>query len=100
MNKPQMDDQEKTSDRTGYIHIAFSVGSREEVDRLTAQLNFMIANNLQGEKYTIPVVGFCRIYVWKTSRNNLLYSTFRVIYTVPQEEPTDKRRMTRIVSRM
>ena len=32
MNKPQMDDAEKTLARTGLIHIAFSVGSRERVD--------------------------------------------------------------------
>ncbi len=35
MNKPSMDDLEKPVNRTGYIHIAFSVGSAEEVDRLT-----------------------------------------------------------------
>lgn len=35
MNKPSMDDMAKPVNRTGYIHIAFSVGSAEEVDRLT-----------------------------------------------------------------
>ena len=35
MSKPEMDDLNKTKDRTGYSHIAFSVGSKEEVDRLT-----------------------------------------------------------------
>ena len=38
MNKPQMEDPEKTLNHTGYVHIAFSVGSREKVDALTAQL--------------------------------------------------------------
>ena len=38
MNKPQMDEQEKTVNRTGYAHIAFSVGSREKVDSLTERL--------------------------------------------------------------
>ena len=38
MNKPQMDDAEKTLARTGLIHIAFSVGSRERVDELTEEL--------------------------------------------------------------
>lgn len=33
-----MDDAEKSLIRTGYIHIAFSVGSKEQVDLLTAQL--------------------------------------------------------------
>ncbi len=38
MNKPEMQDEEKTLNRTGYIHIAFSVGSKEKVDILTERL--------------------------------------------------------------
>ena len=38
MNKPEMQDPEKTLNRTGYVHIAFSVGSREKVDALTRKL--------------------------------------------------------------
>ena len=38
MNKPDMDDARKSLQRTGLIHIAFSVGSREKVDLLTAQM--------------------------------------------------------------
>lgn len=38
MNKPVMEDSEKSLDRTGFIHIAFSVGSKEKVDLLTEQL--------------------------------------------------------------
>lgn len=38
MNKPQMTDTEKDLVRTGYAHIAFSVGSKENVDRLTEKL--------------------------------------------------------------
>ena len=38
MNKPGMSDIEKPLARTGYIHLAFSVGSRDAVDALTAQL--------------------------------------------------------------
>ncbi|MCR5148320.1 MAG: VOC family protein [Eubacterium sp.] len=38
MTRPEMDDQEKTLNRTGYVHLAFSVGSREKVDELTAKL--------------------------------------------------------------
>lgn len=38
MNKPDMEDPEKTLNRTGLIHIAFSVGSKEKVNELTAQL--------------------------------------------------------------
>lgn len=35
MSKPDMDDSEKPLNRTGYIHIAFSLGSKEKVDSLT-----------------------------------------------------------------
>ena len=38
MNKPGMDDPEKHLNRTGYAHIAFSVGSKEKVDELTERL--------------------------------------------------------------
>ncbi len=38
MNKPNLEDTAKTLQRTGYIHLAFSVGSKEKVDSLTAQL--------------------------------------------------------------
>lgn len=38
MNKPQLEDVEKTLNRTGLIHIAFSVGSKERVDELTQRL--------------------------------------------------------------
>ena len=38
MNKAEMDDAEKTLNRTGFIHIAFSVGSKDKVDELTARL--------------------------------------------------------------
>lgn len=38
MNKAEMVDAEKNLTRTGFVHIAFSVGSKEKVDALTAQL--------------------------------------------------------------
>lgn len=38
MNKPGMCDTEKDLARTGYVHIAFSLGSIEAVDDLTARL--------------------------------------------------------------
>lgn len=38
MNKPNMDDAEKTLARTGFVHIAFRVGSKETVDKLTAEM--------------------------------------------------------------
>ncbi len=39
MNKPDIVDNEITWERTGYIHIAFSVGSKKKVDELTKKLN-------------------------------------------------------------
>lgn len=38
MNRPHMKDEEKTLNRTGYIHIAFSLGSKKQVDELTERL--------------------------------------------------------------
>lgn len=38
MKKPGMEDLEKPLNRTGYAHIAFSVGSKERVDELTEEL--------------------------------------------------------------
>ena len=38
MNKPRMEDHDKNLSRTGYIHIAFSLGSMEKVDELTQKL--------------------------------------------------------------
>lgn len=38
MNKPQMSDGEKELARTGFIHIAFSLGSKEAVDELTERM--------------------------------------------------------------
>lgn len=38
MQKPGMTDAPKELNRTGYAHLAFSVGSQEQVDALTARL--------------------------------------------------------------
>ena len=38
MNKPEMSDLPKDFNRSGYAHIAFSVGSKEKVDLLTKRL--------------------------------------------------------------
>ena len=42
MNIPEMADLPKKPARTGYSHIAFSVGSIEKVDELTAELKQMV----------------------------------------------------------
>ena len=38
MTKPKLEDRDKPLSRTGYAHIAFSVGSKEKVDELTERL--------------------------------------------------------------
>ena len=38
MHKPVMSDPEKELNRTGYVHIAFSLGSKTAVDQLTERL--------------------------------------------------------------
>lgn len=38
MSKPNVEEDNKALIKTGYSHLAFSVGSRENVDNLTAQL--------------------------------------------------------------
>ena len=38
MHKPEMSDNEKHLNRTGYAHVAFSLGSKEKVDSMTAKL--------------------------------------------------------------
>ena len=38
MNRPQMVDDEKNLNRSGYIHIAFSLGSKAAVDALTQRI--------------------------------------------------------------
>ena len=38
MTRPDLSDPEKEANRTGFIHLAFSVGSKEAVDALTARL--------------------------------------------------------------
>ena len=38
MTRPTMEDPQKTVARTGFIHLAFSVGSKERVDALTDRL--------------------------------------------------------------
>lgn len=38
MNKPNMEEKERSLVEKGYIHIAFSVGSKEKVDALTERL--------------------------------------------------------------
>ena len=39
MTRPELEEHKKHPFRTGYSHIAFSVGSKEAVDELTARLD-------------------------------------------------------------
>lgn len=52
MNKPGMSDLSKPAVRTGYAHIAFSVGSREKVEELTARLKADGCEVLSGPRTT------------------------------------------------
>ena len=38
MTKPELEDRDKPLNGTGYVHIAFSVGSKEKVNELTDRL--------------------------------------------------------------
>lgn len=52
MNKPVMTDDKKELQRTGYIHIAFAVGSKEKVDEITARLKIDGYEVLSGPRIT------------------------------------------------
>ena len=52
MTRPEMEVMEKTPARTGLIHIAFSVGSKERVDELTAELKAEGYEVLSGPRTT------------------------------------------------
>lgn len=52
MTKPGLEDEEKKLARTGYIHLAFSVGSREAVDQLTERLRGDGCQVLSGPRIT------------------------------------------------
>ncbi len=52
MNKPDVPDLPKNPARTGYAHIAFSVGSKEKVDELTAKLRADGYEVLSGPRVT------------------------------------------------
>ncbi len=52
MNKPQMDDIEKTLARTGFSHIAFSVGSKEKVNEITERLKTAGYKVISGSRTT------------------------------------------------
>ena len=52
MNKPDMTDLEKSLARTGYAHLAFSVGSEARVDQLTERLRVAGYPVLSGPRTT------------------------------------------------
>ena len=52
MTKPDLADQEKLLNRTGYAHIAFSVGSKEKVDELTERLRSAGYETVSGPRIT------------------------------------------------
>ena len=52
MNKPQMMDDEKGINRTGFVHIAFSLGSKDAVDVLTEKMRNDGYNVISGPRTT------------------------------------------------
>lgn len=52
MHHPEMQDNEKTLRRTGFIHLAFSLGSKEAVDALTARMKEDGCEVLSGPRIT------------------------------------------------
>ncbi len=64
MTKPELKDDEENLARTGYIHIAFRVGSKDRVDSLTAELKADGYTVLSGPRttgdgyYESCVIGF------------------------------------------
>jgi len=52
MSKPAITDDKKDLQRTGYIHVAFSVGSKEKVDELTDRLRKDGYEVISGPRYT------------------------------------------------
>lgn len=52
MTRPNMEDLPKSAVRTGFVHLAFSTGSKEAVDELTARLRFDGYRVLSGPRTT------------------------------------------------
>ena len=52
MNRPDLVDKEKSLNRTGFIHIAFSVGSKDRVNELTQLLQNDGYNVVSGPRTT------------------------------------------------
>ncbi len=52
MTKPELVDHEKELNRTGYAHIAFSVGSKEKVNELTKRLRLAGYEVVSGPRTT------------------------------------------------
>lgn len=52
MNKPGLQDLEKSINRTGYAHIAFSVGSKRNVNTLTEKLKSAGYDVISGPRTT------------------------------------------------
>ncbi len=52
MNKPGVSDVEKSKECTGFVHVAFSVGSKEKVDELTERFKEDGYEVISGPRYT------------------------------------------------
>lgn len=83
MNRPLMVDSVKEISRTGYIHIAFSLGSPEKVDQLTAKLHsdgyeVISAPRTTGDGYNAPSIFSASVCAIDSSRPVELPAIFTV----------------------
>ncbi len=62
MTKPELVDHEKELNRTGYAHIAFSVGSKEKVNELTKRLRLAGYEVVGGPRTTGRTSFLCTDY--------------------------------------
>ncbi|MBE7005418.1 MAG: glyoxalase [Ruminococcaceae bacterium] len=69
MTKPELVDSEKPLNRTGYAHIAFSVGSKARVDELTARLKASNFKVVSGPRTTGD--GYCESCIVAIEENQI-----------------------------
>lgn len=69
MSRPGMEDADKTLQRTGYIHIAFKVGTKQRVNELTARLKNDGFDVVSGPRTTGD--GFCESCVVAIEGNQI-----------------------------
>lgn len=85
MNRPNMDDADKSLQRTGFIHIAFSVGSKEKVDLLTEQMKKDGYEILSGPRMTGD--GYYESCVVAIEGNQIEITVYKVGFVNTERKP-------------